>query len=287
MTFYIFQIYKWAQYYIYLTYFFFYNYFFNLQIKKPVDSPEKILYDRELKKFHNYEISASNDSCEKNQNIESFYYNKTEYKTVFQDINNQHEVLWKRRILYMTTPYGNIAMYYDPYKLGFSYYADQSHIKYDILNAIAMKYVTIFRCLDFFMDEYVTMFPSPLIKIHCIEDKKEDIKNPNFNAMQAAKKDKSPFAKFKKPNTDVLPPVLKQRVTICVPNNKKDMNRNRFLYLGKMQNMNFIQPIPKMKRMLPVFQSALLDGIEKNASIQSECFSYKDYIKMKQQMNTI
>jgi hypothetical protein len=181
----------------------------------------------------------------------------------------------------MTTPLGNIAMFFDPFKLGFSYYADQSYIKYDILNAMAMKYVIMFRCWDFFMDELVVREPrSPLIKVHLVEEVKPNPYIPK-------KIENSPFAKFKKPNTDVLPPVLKQRVTICVPNNKKDMNRNRFLYLGKMQNMNFIQPIPKMKRMLPVFQSALLDGIEKNASIQSECFSYKDYIKMKQQMNTI
>ena len=228
--------------------------------------------------------------CEKNQNIDAFFYDKTKYKQVFEDPKNEYEVIWKRRILYMTTPIGNIAMFYDPFKLGFSYYADQSYVKYDILNAMAMKYVILFRCLDFFMDEHISKIPSPLIKVHFIEDKKTDTSKPNYNAIQAAKTDKSPFAKFKKPSID-LPPILRNKLLPNTRTNEinekekakekeKNLNRNKFLYLGKIQNFNFIQPIPKNRRRIPIFQSTLLDGIEKNASIQSECLSYKDYIKM-------
>jgi hypothetical protein len=228
----------------------------------------------------------TNDSpCEKNQNIEAFYYDKVQYKQVFENPKNEYEMIWKRRILYMTTPAGNIAMVYDPFKLGFSYYADQSYVKYNILNAMAMKYVIIFRCLDFFMDEYITKTPSPLIKIHFIEDKKTDVSKPNYNATQLAKTDKSPFAKFKKTAIN-LPPILRNKF-IPTPQQKElneDLNRNKFLYLGKIRNFEFIQPIPKTNRRMPHFQSNLLTGIEKNASIQGECLSYKDYIKMQKEI---
>ena len=53
-----------------------------------------------------------------------------------------------------------------------------------------------------------------------------------------------------------------------------------------MRNFDFIQPIPKTKRRLPHFQSPLLDGIEKNASIQGECLSYKDYVKIQRAMKS-
>ena len=46
-------------------------------------------------------------------------------------------------------------MYYDVFKQGFSYYSNENYISYKILNAIAMKYVMVFFCRDFFMDENV------------------------------------------------------------------------------------------------------------------------------------
>jgi len=115
------------------------------QIKQ---SPEKLFYDKEFVQFQKYESFESDNLCVKNENIESFYYEIKEYTNLFQELNNDHELKWKRRIIYMTTPLGNIAMYYDPYKMGFAYYADQ-YIPYNILNAVSMRYVRIYRCMDF------------------------------------------------------------------------------------------------------------------------------------------
>ena len=77
------------------------------------------------------------------------FYNKKEYKQAIKEENNDLEKKWKSNILYKNTPRGNILMYYDAFKLGFVYTCDTS-VSYDILNALAMKYVTEFRCLDFF-----------------------------------------------------------------------------------------------------------------------------------------
>ena len=47
------------------------------------------------------------------------------------------------------------CMYYDLFKQGFGYYSNDSVVSYKILNAMAMKYVIVFFCRDFFMDEFV------------------------------------------------------------------------------------------------------------------------------------
>jgi hypothetical protein len=227
------------------------------------------------------------DLYEKNQNVDAFFYDKAKYIAIFENAENEYEAIWKRKILYMTTPMGNIAMYYDPYKLGFSYYSDQSYIKYDILNAVAMKYVIIFRCFDFFIDERITKISSPLIKIHLIEEKKIDASKPNFNAIQAAKTDKSPFVKFRKPIISTIqnkPTTVsnKKENSLPLPSPiEKNFIRNKFIYLGKMNNCRFIIPVPKLKKQFVNYKSDLLDGLEKNASVQMECLSYRDYIKMR------
>jgi len=269
--------YQYAKYWLYMTYFFFYSLLFDIEAPSVVDPPEKILYDRELERFRLYEKNENIELCERNRSIEAFYYDKVQYKKVFEDPKNEHEVNWRRKILYMTTPLGNIAMFFDPFKLGFSYYADQSYIKYDILNAMAMKYVIMFRCWDFFMDELVVREPrSPLIKVHLVEEVKPNPYIPK-------KIENSPFAKFKK-NEIMLSTILKNKTSLKSVV-EKDKNRNKFLYLGKIQNMNFIQPLPKIRRILPIFKSNLLECVEKNAAIQSECLSYKEYITMKQQLS--
>ena len=45
-------------------------------------------------------------------------------------------------------------MHYDLYKNGFAYYCNDS-LNYNLLNAVAMKYVITFFCRDFFIDNHV------------------------------------------------------------------------------------------------------------------------------------
>ena len=109
-------------------------------------------------------------------NVSPVFYTKTEYNTVMQEISNYLEKEWKTRILYETTPKGNIIMYYDVYKLGFAYFSDMNGIDYHLLNAIAMKYVITYRCLDFFVDNEITekYGNSPLLKLYFLENEKEE-----------------------------------------------------------------------------------------------------------------
>ena len=105
-----------------------------------------------------------------NMNVDPIFYNKKQYIELQLSESNELENMWKSRILFQNTPRGNIAMFYNVYKLGFSYYCDVN-MPYDILNAVAMKYVIMNQCRDFFLDEEITPVESPLLKL--VEDDKD------------------------------------------------------------------------------------------------------------------
>jgi hypothetical protein len=109
------------------------------------------------------------------KNIDTAFYDNTLFKQALREENNDIEKLWKTRILFENTPRGNIVMYYDPYKIGFAYYCDQ-YVPYDILNAVAMKYVLMFQCRDFFVDELARPDnkPSKILKLIEEPQKEED-----------------------------------------------------------------------------------------------------------------
>jgi hypothetical protein len=212
-----------------------------------------------------------------NFNIHPVYYSKKQFQEMLKDVNNPLEKEWKTRLLFETTPRGNIIMFYDPYKLGFAYYCDQS-LPYDIINAVAMKYVVVFQCQEFFMDEYIVPEnkPSPLLKL--FEEDKPEKTEETKNEKGDIEKMKSggPFAKFKNYN----------KVSSKVSENKKDSEkqkeRNRFINLGKICNFKLLQPLPK-KKTNPVFTSQLANDLFENSSVQKQVFSYRDF---KQKLKT-
>ena len=132
---------------------------------------------------------------------------------------------WKTRYLFEKTPRGNIVMYYDIFKEGFAYYSDQSYIPYCQLNSAAMKYVTLFKCRDFFVDEGIWK-ESPLIqRIHRKEEEEKKKKKEAMNQIA---------------HSDVFLRPL-QTKTKLKENTVVDMIMNRFIYMGKIQNMLFLQ----------------------------------------------
>ena len=156
-----------------------------------------------------------------NVNIESVFYNKSEFSEMMKMPDNPIEKRWKKCILYESTPRGSIYMYYDAYKGGFAYYADQNCIPYSILNAMSMKYVVTFFCRDFFMDESII---TELSKLREVESK---------IATQKKKENNGQIAKFK--NYKTMEEGDKPKVLI----------RNKFISLGKPYNFEIIQK--KMK----------------------------------------
>lgn len=206
--------------------------------------------EKEKKKFlETYEPNSTDDY---NTSIHPIFYETTAYKNATAVENNELEQYWKRRILFENTPRGNIIMHYDAYKLGFVYYSDTSGLPYSLLNAVAMKYVRIYKCRDFFMDTQITpeSKPSPfIVRPKEKEDapREKSTTNPEKITIQKSKA----FAKLKQYNT----------VSSKVAENKtesKDFSKyvsNVMISMGTMRNFSFIPKEKKQPTIIPSTKS--------------------------------
>jgi hypothetical protein len=134
---------KYVRYLIMCNYYYVYHLIFKANVVREKSITEKIKDFENIQKdkFHKTFIQGS-QLVDYNSNIDLVIYNKKELDKLLEDENNYLEKQWRTRILYQTTPFGGISMFYDIYKSGFSYYCDQS-VPYNILNALAMRYVIL------------------------------------------------------------------------------------------------------------------------------------------------
>jgi hypothetical protein len=232
----------------FLRVFFFYKQEYTAIIPKKKPSEIEVYSEKRKGPFIQLmEMEKSDDELRSlNKNIEPFFYSKEDYATFLTEHLPPAELLWKSRILLESTPRGNILMFYNTYKMGFSYYSDTNGIPYSILNLVAMRYVTIYKCLDFFVDNELTPTPmceSPLIQIHQTKPVKKTVEgsidsiNTNNNAQ---------FAKFK--NYKKTAPIGGKDgkdKDKDKDKDKKEMKRNTFISMGKMTNFSFIKTIDK------------------------------------------
>ena len=181
--------------------------------------------EKEKKKF--LATYSTTETTDINSSIQPVFYDTDSYKNIMAVANNELENYWKRRILFENTPRGNIIMHYDAYKLGFAYYSDTSGLPYSLLNAVAMKYVRIYKCRDFFIDTGITpeTHPSPFIK-------PATQKNTSESEKTAPQKSKA-FAKLKTYNT-VSTKVSTNDVYAIFSN-------NIMINMGKTSNFSFLQ----------------------------------------------
>jgi hypothetical protein len=177
------------------------------KFKKPlaITDPTAQYIHKNVQQFHRILTKRPADAKDYNDNIEKIVYIKKEFFETLADPENPLENLWKKRILIENTPRGNIYMYYDIFKQGFAYYSDQTGIPYRILNAVAMKYVVVFRCIDFFLDE--TGIPdgktSPLVKVFVEDDEEEKKQKKAKMENLQIDMNNAPFAKFKTYTKDI------------------------------------------------------------------------------------
>jgi len=229
--------------------------------------PEKTPTEKYIEKHNNEFIKTYKKGL--NDNIDNFFYIKKELNEILKEKDNILEKKWKQKMLYEFTPRGNVVMYYDPYKLGFIYYCDTNSISYPILNAVAMKYCTIYRCHDFFTDnekipnEEETTF----IKLHCKEAPKKEKSNKKSNKL-----DNNVFAK------------LKNYSKVDVNNETKDENppkkefyRNKFVYMGKINNIQFLQSTKVQNNSINGFSSQYTEDLQGESNLQKSVLSFKDF----------
>lgn len=212
-----------------------------------------------------------------NLNIDAAFYSKKDLNALLVDPNNEIEKTWRRRILFESTPRGNIAMYYDAFKMGFAYSSDTQCLPYAVLNVVAMKYVLTYKCRDFFMDDLVTPVDhaSPLIKVHILEPPKEKKGEPEKKVNDFTKDTSAPFASLKKYKQPTIETTKETKKSEPV----KENIQNKFLSLGKMVNFKFIQK-PDFVSCISGFSSGLLDTIEGETKLQKEVMNYASYKKL-------
>ena len=221
---------------IYKIYYHFTNIFTYSQSHTPILPPKPTPTEIYLLDKHTF-FNKNKETIQSQSQIESFFYNKHIYNETLKEPQNNFEKQWKTRILFENTPRGNVIMFYDIYKMGFYYFSDQQAITYDILNAIAMKYVVLFRCIDFFIDEkYHT---SPFLELYEMPTTKE-----THTQKRIHQQNNSIRTMMKIQNQSV--PVLNTKPT---PTSAVEMMtiKNRFLYQGKIANFSFCQKILKKR----------------------------------------
>ena len=229
-----------------------------------IEKQKKIFLDT----FFDMESKTIKNKEKWNENIDTKCYSSSDLQDLIQQENNDFELQWKRRLLYETTPRGNIIMFYDLYKQAFAYVSDQQ-MNYAILNACAMKYVRIFRCFDFFLDVNILPFDliSPFSLLQEQIDKKEKEKIVEKKKEMGVFFDKdAPFIK----------PILKKNVSFATDISIKEKEEkqvrdyhNVFRYLGKISNL------PLLMKFIPVKTHPVL-------SVPVESFDYVSFKKMQQ-----
>ena len=253
------------------------------KIESFLDNDHKYILPIKTKFLRQFENPSSIDF---NENIDEIFYDKKAFAAYMMNINTPLEKQWRTRILFESTPRGNIIMFYDAFKLGFSFYCDQKTISYDILNAAAMKYATLFRCRHFFIDEMIVPKEqcSPMIKLYFTDE-----------PSKTKEADKSAFAKLRNyskkkglsspiPMTDnasMLSSIFKMNIPKMPEQdntNEPEKMKNKFVYLGKIHNFKMTQYAPKKHKVLAKFTSPLLENIKlESSNLQRECMSYIDF----------
>jgi hypothetical protein len=180
---------------------------------------------------------AGENIVDRNVNIAPIVYTRTEFKKAFSsgnDVAIELERVWRIRTLHQHTPTGGVIMYYDAFKEGFAYRCDTTAIPYSTLNAVAMKYVGVFKCRDLFVDTApVFANKSPLVvefmdELYAENKKKRDLVNKMANTIVT--QSTSPFANFRTYN----------KTTGLVPTVTESVNaelRNRFIYAGRISGI--------------------------------------------------
>lgn len=221
---------------------FFYVYIMDLLFEVHVYEDDKFTMEIYLENQRNkflktfetdYETADETKKILWNLNINPELYDKEKSQELIKEQDNIEESQWNSRILFDSVfredgKLVTVIMYYDLYKNGFAYYCNDS-LNYNILNALAMKYVVTFFCRDFFIDNHVFQedmdYTSPFSKL---QDEKTSTNKKNVEK-------KNVFAKFKN-----------YQQKNASGEAEKFYIKNKFISYGKLYNFSFIKK-PKQK----------------------------------------
>jgi hypothetical protein len=186
---------------------------------------------------------------------------ESEIQTIQYIINKRLDKLTNCYVI-EKTPNGNVLMIYEKDRESFKYYSD-CNIPYRYLEVVGRKYVKLFGCRPIFIDmeEELRLFEEKwekeqeLKKIKEEEDKKK-AEEAAKNHQQIEPK-KNVFAKFKSYNKDAGGKIsMAAPPKNSIPNKSLSENKenekfllkersNRYTYVGKFSNFNFLQKIER------------------------------------------
>lgn len=241
-----------------------YQYFYPVIKPKTLTEENDVFFDKYKDKLYN----ALTNHDKFNINLTDNFNNIDKLNT-FVNNNKQYENVWKKRIIYVTTPMGGVYLYYDVYKMAFVYYCDQIASSI-VLNAVVIKYVLTYLCIDLYVNEkdLGIYFDNnnhlkALIKYHEY-DKPKLIHNSDIN-----RDDSGVFVK-KKSNPNIKEkskPEKEQKEQ----KDEREYFKNKFIYAGKIYNVKIL----KKDIIYPNnnFKSNLLNNI----SSEKNRVSWKDF----------
>lgn len=234
-----------------------YQYFYPVIRKKMITEENDIFFDKYKDKL----LQALTNKSKLNTNVID-EFNNINKLNAFVNKNKNYEDLWKKRILYVTTPMGNIYLYYDVYKMSFIYFCDKIATSV-VLNAVAIKYVLTYFCIDLYVNEkdlgiYAdnNKHLEALIKYHEY-DKPKLIHNNSRH-------DSGVFVKKKTKEIKKKEEQPKKEQEKEEKEDEREYFKNKFIYAGKVYNIKILQKdilYPNNN-----FKSSLLNNIssEKN-----------------------
>lgn len=231
--------------------------------KIPKDDTQ-IYIDNKTEQFLKIYPRTEEERKKCNMNIDERCYSLESFQELIKEETNELEPEWKRRFMIETTPRGNIIMFYDIYKQAFAYVSDQ-HMNYPILNACAMKYVQIYRCIDFFLDGNILPdgVKSPFMVLQEESEKIEKEKQSDKKKEIGINFKNAPFAKLKTYRDSEL--IKDNKVDLKEKDIVKIKPKNVFRYLGKLSNISLLQKPKKV-----IIKNALI-------SCPIESFDYLEY----------
>ena len=243
--------------------------------EKEHEDPTATFVRLHRERFHRLLQQQTNDW---NANVDAVFGDKTQYDLVVRQPKNALEKVWAKRMLTLYTPRGNVTMHYDPYKLGFVYYADQ-FMPYAILNAVAMRYCMMFRCLAFFVDEWECPQQARDSLVYRLlshdddeEQKRKQTQDDNDgNGNKARQPLEGPFLTRTKNSNNNNNNNNKNKV-LAAPK-----RQNTFVLAGKVRQVSLLRPAspPPMIAQEPAFASDLLELIPCTESHRMDYRAFK------------
>ena len=237
------------------------------------EKPKHIL-ENEKELFQNTFQNSSTENIDKedsriyNVNIDQSLYDYKTHENHSSELFGRFEKEWSTRILFQNTNYGNIIMYYDLFRQAFAYYSDVQ-VNYSLLNLIAMKYVRIYSCRDFFVDSQVLPddYINPFNQMKEDEIERERQKKKEKRVKMNLNLDSSVFVQKKKNNSST--DNATDTKTMGQEKTDKPIYKNNFRFLGKLNNFSFLQPISIKK-----LKAAATASMESKSSTITDHYDY-------------